>query len=109
MMGFRTKVQRIHQLTHRNSRAEAFFRSYEKWQAAKGYHLPVPPIIEQCYVDLWELLCCVVRMYNLKQKVCFAFAQSILSQLRRIFLECESRKAVQLVDGLGSLPSRITP
>lgn len=50
------------QLKHRGSRSEAFFASYEDWQAWRGSSLPVPPVLESLTVDLWELYCVVVRL-----------------------------------------------
>lgn len=39
----------------------------------KSYVLPVPPVLEQCAVDLWDLLCSVINLYNLKQEVFSVF------------------------------------
>ncbi len=41
-----------------------FIDSLEAWQDEKSYDLPMPPVVDKCMVDLWDLLCVIVRLFG---------------------------------------------
>jgi hypothetical protein len=69
-LAFRTKVQKVHQLKHRASRAEVFQSLYAEWkrelkEAGRGtLGYDEIPAIDGLVVDLWDLLRAVVAKFG---------------------------------------------
>lgn len=65
-LSFRTKVQMIHRLKHRASRAEVFHRVYQEWKESRTElrHADDEPCIDGLIIDLWDLLRAVWKRFG---------------------------------------------